>query len=94
MAGPRIAPKRIDCGAMSRLPPCSRGLVLRSALITAILCLGTSQAGCAARAGEDVLRIEAGRYAAAFDAALAVASASGIPAVLRDRRAGIIETEG
>ena len=78
---------------MSRLPPRSRGLARRSALIAAIVCLGTGLAGCASRAREDVLQIEAGRYAAAFDAALSVASANGIPAVLRDRRAGIIETE-
>lgn len=78
---------------MSRLPSCSRGLVRRSALIAAILCLGTSLAGCASRVGEDVLQIEPGRYATAFDAALSVAGANGLPAVLRDRRAGIIETE-
>ena len=74
---------------MSRSPSFRRRLLHGSAVIAAMLCL----AGCAAPGGEDVLRIGPGRYAAAFDASLEAARANGMPAAMRDRRAGVIETE-
>jgi hypothetical protein len=74
---------------MSRSTSFRRRLLDGSAVLAAMLCL----AGCAAPAGEDVLRVEPGRYAAAFDASLEVARANGLPAAMRDRRAGVIETD-
>jgi hypothetical protein len=50
-------------------------------------------AGCSSPGGRDVLRIEPGQYGAAFEAAVQVARDAGMPAMFRDRRGGIIETE-
>ena len=49
--------------------------------------------GCSAPPGPEVLHIEPGAYGAAFEAAVGVAARNGIPATVRDRRTGIIETE-
>jgi hypothetical protein len=49
-------------------------------------------AGCAAPVGPASLEVDSGRYAEAFDAAAASASAIGLEPSLRDRRAGLIET--
>lgn len=48
--------------------------------------------GCAAT-GPDELIIEPGEYETAFDAAVEATRRAGMPAVLRDRRGGVIETE-
>lgn len=48
--------------------------------------------GCASQQGPESLLIPASRYESAFDAATEVARAEGMPAALRDRRSGIIET--
>jgi hypothetical protein len=51
--------------------------------------------GCAGSPGlgPEVLLVESARYEAAFDAAVAAARDQGLPAVLRDRRSGVIETD-
>src|SRR5437667_5116632 len=49
--------------------------------------------GCASPQGPDYLTIPASDYTAAFDAAMDAARIHGLPAVLRDRRAGVIETD-
>jgi hypothetical protein len=67
----------------------SPGRLLWAALPATFACLG----GCGAPEGPDVLRIEAGKYGAAFEAAVEVARDVGMPAILRDRRGGVIETE-
>ncbi|MDY7108182.1 MAG: hypothetical protein SYC29_06050 [Planctomycetota bacterium] len=50
-------------------------------------------AGCSSPEAREVLRLEAGHYGRAFEAAVEVARDAGLPAILRDRRGGIIETE-
>ena len=58
-------------------------------VVTAVLVA----AGCAsAPPGPEVLTVTAADYAAAFDAAVEAARRDGMPAVLRDRRGGVIET--
>jgi len=49
--------------------------------------------GCARQGGPDLLRISSGNYHHAFDAAIEATRKAGMPAVLRDRRGGVIETE-
>jgi hypothetical protein len=49
--------------------------------------------GCSHPTGPEVLTINAGGYSAAFDAALDVTRDRGMPASLRDRRSGIIDTD-
>jgi hypothetical protein len=49
-------------------------------------------AGCAAKQGPDLLRVDADHYRAAFDAALEASRECGMPPALRDRRQGVIET--
>ncbi len=50
-------------------------------------------AGCARHTGPDVLRLESAAYDRAFDAAVEAARKLGMPPSMRDRRAGVIETE-
>lgn len=52
-----------------------------------------SMAGCAPSEGPQGLTISAPQYQAAFDAAVEAAREQGMPAVLRDRRSGVIETD-
>jgi hypothetical protein len=49
--------------------------------------------GCTTSEGPDVLAIDAGRYDQAFNAALEVTGDLHMPAVMRDRRGGLIETD-
>ena len=50
--------------------------------------------GCASEStGPELLTIASADYAAAFDAAVEAARLDGMPAALRDRRAGVIETQ-
>lgn len=51
------------------------------------------QGGCASSVGPDVVAVESGRYSEAFDAAVEAARRDGLQPVLRDRRAGVIETD-
>jgi hypothetical protein len=48
---------------------------------------------CSTPEAREVLRIEAGQYGAAFEAAVEAARDAGMPPIVRDRRGGIIETE-
>jgi hypothetical protein len=61
----------------------------RAVLTTAAAALS----GCAARGGPHVLTIAQADYARAFDLALQASRDAGLAPVLRDRRAGLIETE-
>ena len=61
-------------------------------IITAVAGVGV-WGGCAAQPGPEVLSVSAGFYHAAFDAAVEAARSHRMPAVLRDRRRGVIETE-
>src|SRR5262245_7044880 len=49
--------------------------------------------GCSSVPGPTVLNIPAASYSSAFDAAVEAAREDGMPPVVRDRRAGVIETE-
>jgi hypothetical protein len=49
--------------------------------------------GCARPQGPEVLRIDAGAYHDAFDAAMEASRTHGLPPALRDRRRGVIETQ-
>jgi hypothetical protein len=67
------------------------GRAARSLLAVALLSAGMS--GCASNSdGPELLTVPAADYPAAFDAALEAARREGMPAALRDRRAGVIET--
>jgi hypothetical protein len=57
------------------------------------LLLIASPGGCAKAPGPDLLRIDAGSYHEAFDAAMEASRINGLPLALRDRRGGVIETE-
>ncbi|MHC4140500.1 MAG: hypothetical protein ACYSUF_01015 [Planctomycetota bacterium] len=57
------------------------------------LLLIASLGGCAKGPGPDLLRIDAGSYPEAFDAAMEASRINGLPLALRDRRGGVIETE-
>lgn len=57
------------------------------------LLLIASLGGCAKGPGPDLLRIDAGSYPEAFDAAMEASRINGLPLALRDRRSGVIETE-
>jgi len=57
------------------------------------LLLIASLGGCAKPPGPDRLRIAAGSYHEAFDAAMEASRINGLPPALRDRRGGVIETE-
>ncbi len=50
-------------------------------------------AGCAPAKGPEVLTVSAAEYQQAFDTALDVSRREGMPAALRDRRGGVIETD-
>ncbi len=52
-----------------------------------------SLGGCAKPRGADLLRIDAGTYHEAFDAAMEASRTHGLPPALRDRRRGVIETQ-
>lgn len=65
----------------------------RGASVIAAIIVGATLSGCASTAGPDVLTIDAGQYAATFDAAVEAAREEGLTAALRDRRAGVIETQ-
>lgn len=54
---------------------------------------GLTGGGCAAGPELQVLSIDASFYATAYDAAVEAARALGMPPTLRDRRAGLIETQ-
>jgi len=49
--------------------------------------------GCASSQGPEVITVDASQYQAAFDAAAEAARVEGMPPVLQDRRAGVIETD-
>lgn len=49
--------------------------------------------GCASSEGPQVLTVPSSRYEQAFDAALEAAREAGMPALLKDRRGGVIETQ-
>jgi hypothetical protein len=49
--------------------------------------------GCAKSPGPDLLRLDAGTYHEAFDAAMEASRTHGLPPALRDRRRGVIETQ-
>ncbi len=49
--------------------------------------------GCASNSGPEVVMVDGSRYAEAFDAAVEAARREGMPATLRDRRSGVIETD-
>lgn len=55
--------------------------------------IGMALGGCSKPTGPEVLIIDSGRYSEAFDAAMDATRDRGMPATLRDRRTGIIETE-
>lgn len=78
---------------MSFLPGAPAGMtagwLCGAAFIAAITGLG----GCASSAGPEAVMVDGSRYAEAFDTAVEVARREGMPAILRDRRAGIIETD-
>jgi len=64
---------------------------LKSLLLPFLLI--ASPGGCAKAPGPDLLRIDAGSYHDAFDAAMEASRINGLPLALRDRRGGVIETE-
>jgi len=72
---------------MTHVPP------RRSVLAAVLAVFSTLSAGCTVPETVNVLYIEPGRYEAAFDAAIEAARANRLPAALRDRRGGVIETE-
>lgn len=49
--------------------------------------------GCAGSKGPELVTVPSSRYAEAFDAAVEAARKQGMPASLRDRRQGVIQTE-
>lgn len=59
----------------------------------ALLAVAAAMSGCAGNAGPEMMTINAAQYDAAFGAAIDAARAQGMAAGLRDRRAGVIETE-
>ena len=59
----------------------------------ALLLAAWTLTGCASSEGPEVVTITAAQYPAAFDAAVQAAREQGMPAVLRDRRSGVIETD-
>jgi hypothetical protein len=67
-------------------PPALR---VAAALLAIVWCV----CGCATSHGPEVLVISPQQYEAAFDAAVEVARDQGMPAVVRDRRAGVIESQ-
>ncbi len=58
-----------------------------------LIAVGLLLGGCTGPPREDVLLVPAGEYGPAFDAVLEAARVNGLPAVMRDRRAGIVETD-
>jgi hypothetical protein len=56
------------------------------------MALACTCSGCVRTTGPPVLQIAAADYPLAFDAAVEAARQAGMPAVLRDRRGGVIET--
>lgn len=67
--------------------------VVPSTMATGLLAMGMWLGGCRQSAGPEMLAISGPQYALAFDAAVDAARAQGMPATLRDRRSGVIETE-
>ena len=65
----------------------------KAAAAALAVCLTISVGGCATGGPDEVLRISAASYDAAFSAALEAAREGGMPAALRDRRGGLIETD-
>jgi hypothetical protein len=64
------------------------------ALVSTVVASATVVGGCVSdSSGPEMLTVAAEHYAQAFDAAMEVARHAGMPATLRDRRAGVIETE-
>ncbi len=61
-------------------------------LIAAGVC-GVVLAGCASSEGPEVIVLDAGTYHEAFDAAVETARRHRMPAEMKDRRRGVIETE-
>ena len=49
--------------------------------------------GCAPKPGPEVIRVSSAEYQHVFDVAMETARAAGMPAVFRDRRGGVIETD-
>lgn len=67
------------------------GILVR---LSCALLLAVFIGGCASKPnGPEVLTISAADYPAAFDAAVEAARRQGLPALLRDRRGGVIETD-
>ena len=70
----------------------SRLLARLSAAVIATAGLVLLVAGCAAPTGPEVLTVSSDQYAAVFEAAVEAARSNRMPPVLRDPRAGVIET--
>jgi hypothetical protein len=65
----------------------------RTVLLPVIVAMALFTGGCKKPSGPDALTIPSTGYSAAFDAAVEAARKQGLTASMRDRRAGIIETE-
>jgi hypothetical protein len=65
-----------------------------SAIVVAAMTLAGGLPGCASRPSDapTVLALESASYATTFDAAVALVTDEGMPAVLRDRDGGVIES--
>lgn len=84
-------PREVDVDLESRSPLIA---AVRTAAMSVVIAAILVCAGCASPpAGPEVLTIASADYAAAFDAAVEAARRDGMPAVLRDRRSGVIETQ-
>ena len=66
---------------------------VRVVLLGAISLPACMQGGCAGSQGPEALIIDAADYQAAFDAASEAVRVQGMPPILQDRRAGVIETD-
>jgi len=61
--------------------------------VVAMVAFVASACGCASSDGPQLLTVNGSRYSQAFDAAVEATREAGMPALLKDRRGGVIESQ-